>query len=297
MRLTRSRKTAPFRFLDLSPEIRNIIYAFVFAGDNTIHVNSDQTAGRTSITHSICCARQPDNSVATAYRAATEDKEVPCYARRHRRCVWRGGDRNPTNLDLKLDLSILLVCRQVYQEAVLMPFAANTFAFDSVPAMSDLLLYLTKEQGQSIGSITLSCDVSNVPTTLVTKLKGLKSLTVFHEFDFNYDNALDFPLLDGAQGKGHKARDAWLGGLFKFERLPLEKVTCCFYSGHQQAAAIALYNVLRYPTLMPGMFNPISKIVEERLLREWTGGKKSRRRELWRTSTLYLEKCAEDEQA
>jgi hypothetical protein len=120
-------------------------------------------------------------------------------------------------------------CKQVHDECALLPYAINTFAFDDKADLSDFVAYVLKAQLKAIESISIAGNITiSIPASIVTKLPGLKHLTAFVELNYYHEDC--DKVLD-ASTEFDKARESWMGGVLKFERLALQKVSLCLCWG------------------------------------------------------------------
>lgn len=106
----------------------------------------------------------------------------------------------------KLQFDFLWTCKQIYREAALLVFEKNVFAFHTMPAMSEFLCNLKKNQRKAIKSVTLSGDISTIPISTVTSLTGLRNLLSFFELDESYEDANVFLDLDPRPGVRSRPR-------------------------------------------------------------------------------------------
>lgn len=136
-------------FLSLPPDIRVEVYRHLL-GQKTLHFNDYFTElGNGGIF--LCKASMPDAAVfgkAEGSRAVTlgRDELENCIRMRHQYCYtdWPG-----------LDLQLLLVCKLIYREASLVPFAENTFILQSREMVARLLARLKPWQIAAISNLTL----------------------------------------------------------------------------------------------------------------------------------------------
>lgn len=162
--------------LALPPEIRNRIWRLVVA-NRTIHVQVWTIKG---IVHWVCVNDRTDRDIAMDIKASNQHKH-PDYDTFHRECC-----RYPLSR-ARLKLSLLRVCRQVYDEAALLPFKYNTFSIESFDALVPFLKSLVPSQARAIKSITLpfACDRKDASESALikSKLSGLQHLTCFVVMD------------------------------------------------------------------------------------------------------------------
>ncbi|KAK4899814.1 ATP synthase mitochondrial F1 complex assembly factor 2 [Elasticomyces elasticus] len=140
----RNATTSPL--LKLPPEIRNRIWGFLFGG-KTVHIEAKYVqvtgGGRTShlrsgVLHTVC--QVPNDDEETARQITYHnglDGTTQCfrtYGTRHRDCHRRGDAKGAT-----LPLAVLRTCRQMHQEAALLPFQLNEFSFSWIVNLAPFL--------------------------------------------------------------------------------------------------------------------------------------------------------------
>lgn len=109
-----------------------------------------------------------DESIASeAYQYSVSRHET-----KHERCKHSEGRFKA--------LSLFRTCRQVYQEAALLPFRLNSFSIHRGGTLFEFLNGLIPSQQRAIRQITIVCtgSPSTLSTTLIQKLAGLRSLTL-----------------------------------------------------------------------------------------------------------------------
>jgi len=118
------------------------------------------------------------------------------YTEHHRHCHvhWAGTDAShPKSL---LPVALLRTCRQIHQEAALLPCQEDIFSFWTMGEMGQFLKSLVPAQVHAIERITLRLNGSYVATTfeklIQSKLKGLVGLKELLCF---------VPLMQTKQGK------------------------------------------------------------------------------------------------
>lgn len=181
-----SRNQKESRLLALPSEILNKILKEVVA-DQTVHVLPEGSRKyKTRI-----CADPEDCPTKESPRIhlAPEDNTVSdgmdddsCYTLRHKECEHSATTKSGLNLD------VLLVCRQIYREASLLPFQENTFVFGlhapikgPRPNMAVFVNRLKHEQREAIRHVTIvsgnDLQVGKAKGQL-GQLRGLQSLHV-----------------------------------------------------------------------------------------------------------------------
>lgn len=143
---------------------------------------------------------------------------VESYTQHHKQChVFRGSGQG----DSPLSLEILGTCRQIHQEAALLPYKGNTFACICLFSLSSFLTALVPAQARAIRSMTLCCTSTyNNPSfekLLKAKLKGLKKVT----FLLQVSDYLPSSVRDPAVGWQHGYRKSVL----QFQKSPIVNAT------------------------------------------------------------------------
>lgn len=109
--------------LRLSAELRNRVYKLVLGGHD-IHIGYDR-AGK-ELAHSICVAPHRNDSTGDD----TSDNPTYKNANCHGRCLVFANGACKSNRKVPVELSLLRVCKQIHEEAALLPFMLNTFLFE-----------------------------------------------------------------------------------------------------------------------------------------------------------------------
>lgn len=156
-------------FLRLPPEIRNRIYDFAL-GNKVIHIGTREcdrtdrgsyperelyrnvhlTHGYVKLVHVVCSGAVDAEELI--YRSSKDFSQpsAPYYAVRHEDCHEILHEGQPSDPELagrmsqnthSLDMGLTRVCRDIHREAALIPYANNTFAFQSG---IELDLFVTK---------------------------------------------------------------------------------------------------------------------------------------------------------
>lgn len=156
-------KTATFRFLDLPPEIRNMVYGHLIEAPESTTISSYKPIGKER--RSVSSTFRPGNY--TTRRGQTWDKENG---------RWLGRPTSPHNL--------LRVCKQVQSETGTLLYGDTKFCFQN---WSDANLFL-----DTIGSMRRFLQQAHLPdgfkgyskaNSVIRKIKdatNLQSLTVDH---------------------------------------------------------------------------------------------------------------------
>jgi len=128
MTVFRSQKNASSPLLRLPQEIKNHIYKLVL-GDNFLHISAriGEDEMSTGSCNGICRAEVLDaDAEENFHRGGSSDWYIQGGADRNDGCsnkAWSGEQRG-------LDISLLLVCSQVYSEAQYVVYSSNTFSFE-----------------------------------------------------------------------------------------------------------------------------------------------------------------------
>lgn len=131
-----------------------------------------------------------DEEDAVRLQTSTATKIVKSHTSRHRHCTTQNFTK-AAKTTLALDL--LRTCRQIHQEAALLPFKCNLFSLRSVGDLDRFIGALVTMQAQAVEriSLVLPASIFHTPASFRTqtldKLTGLKALTAFIEFEYNLD--------------------------------------------------------------------------------------------------------------
>ncbi|RMY68018.1 hypothetical protein D0863_07392 [Hortaea werneckii] len=132
-------------FSKLPSEIRDVIWQYVFGG-LTIHI-SDDALDRNACVAKVCRLHVDPEREAVALR---EGEQNP-YHVRHFRCFEPQDPQSNNPCDQPQALvSVLRVCRQIHDEAALIPFIANFFSFARFTSLSRFLDRLVPAQAHAI---------------------------------------------------------------------------------------------------------------------------------------------------
>ncbi|KAK4892266.1 hypothetical protein LTR27_009275 [Elasticomyces elasticus] len=175
--------------LRLAPEIRNRIFS-ILLGEKTIHIRSHTTKGSHVVMHSIC--KIPGHSEEMANKITRHNalsgaaENFDRYEQLHSHCISRAP--LVPNETMAAVLPVLRTCRQIHQEAALLPYQLNNFMCPSTERLSPFLQTLVPAQAHAIENLTLS-DTSTHNTLSFqklakTKLRGLKQLSCFVDFSY-----------------------------------------------------------------------------------------------------------------
>jgi hypothetical protein len=177
----RNKKESPL--LAFPSEILNKILQEVVA-DQTVHVLPE--GGRKYKTRICASPEDCPTSESPRIHLARDDNAVSdgmeddsCYTTRHKECEDNGITKSGLNLD------VLLVCRQIYREASLLPFQKNTFVFGLHPlsegprlTMAGFVNRLKREQRKAIQHVIIASNDIHIPSvkSQLGQLRGLRSL-------------------------------------------------------------------------------------------------------------------------
>jgi hypothetical protein len=157
--------------LRLAPEIRNRIFHFVLGG-KTIHI--DYFYG-----HYACRSTVGYEEEAKSTKNSKGCGSIDAHSIQHVACDPE------TNSVERLQLAVLRACRQIHQEAALVPFSSNIFAFDDRPCFEQFLKKVLLGQARALRHIVF--DLKYYQTgmyrytidAIPTKLTAVETLTIF----------------------------------------------------------------------------------------------------------------------
>jgi hypothetical protein len=192
--------------LHLPPEVRNLIYRLALGGLH-LHVTRQRLRGRVCGDPTSYQRRSKEikRSCGDGHNITPWSPHHYCYEkqedRTHRKIQLRGQRRS-------ISLGLLLTCRQVHNEAALIPFILNTFVFDTCET-------LTTMQAKVIRSVILESITAGVirPEAMLTA-RGVRHVLVFGLF-FSLD-------------LGRRYNETGLRNLLLFESIPLRSIQICF---------------------------------------------------------------------
>jgi hypothetical protein len=160
-------------FLDLPPEIRNIIYHYVL-GSLHLHISGKRLRAR------LC--GNPISYLRRAKRikkSSGDGRHISPWSP-HYHCRDTKRSRRQRR---KLGLGLLLTCRQVHAETAVLPFGQNTFIFDSCLTLKSFLASLTHAQAAAVKDVVLeSVAAGDLDPRTMALAKGLEHLLVFGLF-------------------------------------------------------------------------------------------------------------------
>lgn len=143
-----NKNAASSPLLRLILELRNRVYKHVLRGHD-IHI-SFQDGGQ-SVVHSICLAPQPDVAMDDgAHHTRIGRRHIA-----HDGCLTGIFDSVFENLQVPLDVSLLQTCKQIHQEAALLPFLLNNFIFERLDHVAKFADKLLAPQRPAVTTMTL----------------------------------------------------------------------------------------------------------------------------------------------
>ncbi|KAI7326578.1 hypothetical protein KC315_g7519 [Hortaea werneckii] len=171
-------------FSKLPSEIRDVIWHYVFGG-LTIHI-LDDALDRNTCVAKVCRLHVDPEREALSLR----DKAQNPYHVRHFRC-FESPDQQSSNPPDRPQavVAVLRVCRQIHDEAALLPFVANFFSFARFTSLSRFLDRLLPAQAHAIQRLAW-LEHSNwsshwnhaAGTALRRRVPSLLQVVVFVEF-------------------------------------------------------------------------------------------------------------------
>ena len=146
-----------------------------------------------------------------------EEIEVEGYWSRHSQCKPKPDD-DPSRCNQPM--ALLRTCRQVHNEAALLPFQTNTFSFLTISGMNTFLKALVAVQRRAIVSMAFGTMFLHTAHKQLKKLVGLKELILFAEMSHYYwDKPADLS----------ETRQQVMRAVSVFEPLSLTSATVCIY--------------------------------------------------------------------
>lgn len=143
----------------LPAELREIIYALVLGG-NDIHVSIHRTGGKPAF--STCTENTSHHDIITSLKQRNDgDFNFPQQLDHYNCATHAAGPALPR--PVRLNTSLLLTCREVYEEAVLVPWKANTFIFSSFPDVLAFAAALPARKASAVAGLCLVSSSMSVP--------------------------------------------------------------------------------------------------------------------------------------
>ena len=164
--------------LSLPAHLRSIILQLVLGG-RTVHIDGRSRGLRVR----LCIAAEKDDHAIRDFKTVKHQHLPRHYQIRHTKC-WSQDDMRS---DLRACLAILLVCRQLYTEAAMLPFSMNAFAFDGTNGCSHekFLHRLRLPQRNSIRRVHFGPQIFylQAPFEPMERLTGLREVILFLKDD------------------------------------------------------------------------------------------------------------------
>jgi hypothetical protein len=164
--------------LSLPAHLRSMILQLVL-GARTVHID----ARPRSIRVRFCIATDNDSHAIQTFDNIDNQHLPRHYQVRHARCWFEKNE----SYELRTCSSILLVCRQLYTEAALLPFSSNEFAFEGTNSRSHeaFLNRLTLAQRRYIRHAHSGPQILylQAPFKPLDNLAGLQEVALFMEHD------------------------------------------------------------------------------------------------------------------
>lgn len=157
---------------------------------------------RSVIRHAICVASQSEQSAykeaVSGYAIVPVDDSPEFYVascdERHSACSMCGNGDLFLHQDLRVDLNILGVCRQLYEEANYLLWATNTFSFDDPKSFEKFFASLNPAQKRNLTNIHINAHIGEFYSTHTTSYQRSR-------FDMHYwGKALKMSTLRMLQG-------------------------------------------------------------------------------------------------
>lgn len=170
--------------LRLTPELRNRIYKLVLC-PGSIHIWCRNSLKKTVVTHINCAVSKSSTGPMDSWQK--ED-------------AYECGSANDTTF-ATLDLSLLLVCKQIHEEVALLPFTSNTFIVDSPWMLATFANQLITAQRTAITSIHALLSFITYPAEFwitktdkvrLARLTGVKTLTITLQPQFSMPSPMEF---------------------------------------------------------------------------------------------------------
>jgi hypothetical protein len=162
----------------LPPEIRCRIYDYAFGGF-VIHLSADDSKRKYVLSQKLCQSPQTCASLHFQHH-----RILPMGSGYKGACTQLSDDQKLEHITIPVHM--LQVCRQIYHEAVLKPFAQTTFHFGTgrqgSGAANMFLKKLVPEQVRSIASLYIVFRGYVTSRPLILQFKGLKHPEIHMEY-------------------------------------------------------------------------------------------------------------------
>ncbi|KAK4888030.1 hypothetical protein LTR27_013019 [Elasticomyces elasticus] len=216
--------------LSLPPEIRTRIWRSLLSG-HTIHVDA---SGIGEVQHHVCNNTISDHDLARNVKGDKETIRFRTYQSHHADCRPAKNSGIKGNAERRIHLDVLGACRQIHQEAAILPYAENVLAFTSKDSLTYFLDTIILEQARALQRIVIARPVK-MPRLgrpldakfWESKLQSLEELTAFVEFA-GEDMARAF------SSQAHM-RDRVARNLMAFDGVLIKKVTVAAYNVEDSA--------------------------------------------------------------
>ena len=156
-----------------------------------------------------------------------------------------------------LPLSLLQVCRQVYNEAALLPFHCNTFECNNRTTLEVFVSKLTQFQLTGLTSLTITDPLPFDDLRFATQFTGLKALTIYAgaSQDIFYNT---------------RQKERFIRGLTTpFAGSPLSRVTACIF----QDFVVNRHPLPHQPAqTRPDIYGPVATEIERIILENASKG-------------------------
>ncbi|KAK5701337.1 hypothetical protein LTR17_022667 [Elasticomyces elasticus] len=219
-----NRNASDSPLLSLPPEIRTRIWRSLLSG-HTVHVDA---SGIDKVQHYVCKNTISDYELAQNLKADKETIRFRTYQIHHARCRPANKYVVEDKAESRLHLNALRACRQIHQEAAILPYAENVFAFASNDDLDFFLDTVILEQARALQRIVIahSDQGSDDPPLdvkfLKSKLQNLEVLVAFVEFSGG-GRARHF-------SNEQYVRDLVARNLLAFDGVLIKKVTVAAYN-------------------------------------------------------------------
>ncbi|GAB7359510.1 hypothetical protein MBLNU230_g6155t1 [Neophaeotheca triangularis] len=145
--------------LKLPPEVRNMIWGFVLGG-NTIHICVGQNSASRKwgrIYHTVCLNDTSDTEYAKEVKTRPSVSCEPSMER-HEACKPLSHGFSDEHKEYLTNCLVLLeACRQVHEEAALLPFSSNAFSLWGFQQLELFCNSMLCPQAAAIKNVTLHC--------------------------------------------------------------------------------------------------------------------------------------------
>ena len=149
-------------FFCLPQEIKDQIYELI-CGGQTLHVHHRTHGRKVYYHHTLCLAKGSEEQAQDVFNAIDSDSNDSVSRDRHIICrstyveSWKNFIPGKTNLSWPQDLRFLQTCRQMHNEAKLVPYTTNLFSFSDTEVLDKAMKRLP--QSRNIRSIHLAISI------------------------------------------------------------------------------------------------------------------------------------------